>query len=177
MAAEDPTGQVVQPQVAVPVSNADGMPIGSQSLGQVLISVRNIMLSVGLFHVVFFGWQIPNMDKIVERMPIPFTEEGGEQPAEVVEMVREKARSLFCAVAWAHVVLGVGFVVAGFILPLAPAAIVTFASLAYLAVQIGFMFWDPTIVLNGLVLKIGVIVGLFYATRKILETETGERAF
>jgi hypothetical protein len=59
----------------------------------------------------------------------------------------------------------------------APAAIVTIGALVYLAVQIRFMVWDPTTVLNGLVLKIGVIVGLFYSTRKILEAETGERAF
>jgi hypothetical protein len=67
--------------------------------------------------------------------------------------------------------------VAALVLPVAPAAIVTIGALVYLAVQIRFMVWDPTTVLNGLVLKIGVIVGLFYSTRKILEAETGERAF
>jgi len=54
---------------------------------------------------------------------------------------------------------------------------VTVCALVYLSVQIRFMLWDPTTILNALVLKIGVIVGLFYATRKILEAETGQRAF
>lgn len=160
----------------VPVANNQPSP-GGEPLAQVLITVRNILLMIGLFHVVFFGWQIPRMATIVNDMPIPKTEEGAEQPPEVIEMVREKALALFTAVAWAHVGLGVGLVLGAFFLPLAPAAIVTTAALTYLGVQIGFMFWDPTTVLNGLVWKIGVIVGLFYCTRKILESETGQRAF
>lgn len=146
-------------------------------MAQVLITVRNIMLIIGLFHVVFFGWQIPRMAAIVNDMPIPKTEEGAEQPPEVVEMVREKALHLFTAVAWTHVALGVGLVLGAFFLPLAPPAIVTGSALSYLGVQIAFMFWDPTTLLSGLVWKIGVIVGLFYCTRKILEAETGQRAF
>jgi len=110
-------------------------------------------------------------------MPVPLTEEGEKQPDEVVQMVREKSLELFTAVAWAHVALGVGFIIAALVLPVAPPAIVTVCALVYLSVQIRFMLWDPTTILNGLVLKIGVIVGLFYATRKILEAETGQRAF
>ncbi|MFM8931153.1 MAG: hypothetical protein ACKOS8_04650 [Gemmataceae bacterium] len=151
--------------------------VGGEPLVQVLITARNIMMLIGVFHLVFFGWQIPNMNRIVGEMPIPLTEEGEKQPSEVIAVVREKALELFTAVAWAHVALGIGFVVAALLLPMGPAAIVTVCALVYLAVQIRFMFWDPTTVLNGLVLKIGVIVGLFYSTRKILESETGQRAF
>ncbi len=148
-----------------------------EPLVQILITVRNILMMIGVFHLVFFGWQIPNMGRIVAEMPIPLTEDGEKQSPEVVDMVREKSLELFTAVAWAHVALGVGFIVAALLLPLAPAAIVTVCALVYLAVQIRFMFWDSTTVLNGLVLKIAVIVGLFYSTRKILEAETGQRAF
>lgn len=151
--------------------------VGGEPLVQVLITARNILMLIGVFHLVFFGWQIPNMNRIVGEMPIPLTEEGEKQPSEVIAVVREKALELFTAVAWAHVALGIGFVVAALLLPMGPAAIVTVCALVYLAVQIRFMFWDPTTVLNGLVLKIGVIVGLFYSTRKILEAETGQRAF
>jgi hypothetical protein len=157
--------------------SAGAVSLVREPLVQVLITVRNILMLIGIFHVIFFGWQIPNMPRIVGAMPIPLTEEGETQPPEVVAMVREKALQLFTAVAWAHVALGVGFVVAALVLPVAPAAIVTIGALVYLAVQIRFMVWDTTTVLNGLVLKIGVIVGLFYSTRKILEAETGERAF
>ena len=157
--------------------NSPEKPVGGEPLVQILITVRNILMLIGLFHLIFFGWQIPNMNRIVSEMPVPLTEEGEKQPDEVVQMVREKSLELFTAVAWAHVALGVGFIFAALVLPVAPPAIVTVCALVYLSVQIRFMLWDPTTILNGLVLKIGVIVGLFYATRKILEAETGQRSF
>ena len=160
------------PRLPVPVIIVD--PVARTAT---LVLARNILLAIGIFHILFYGFQIPRLPEIAENDPIPMDAKGNPPSDEIVDQVHARFITVHTRVAWGHVGLGAAFLVGSLILPVAPAALVTVAALAYLALQISLGIMEPTTILTGLVLKLGVVVGLFTATRKILEAETGERAF
>jgi len=160
------------PRLPVPVVIVD--PVARTAP---LVLARNILVAIGIFHILFYGFQIPRLPEIAENDPIPMDAEGNPPSDEVVAEVRARLITGYPREAWGHMGLGAAFLMVAFILPIAPGALVTVAALSYVALQISLGIMEPTTILSGLVLKLGVVVGLFTATRKILEAETGERAF
>lgn len=143
-----------------------------------IIQARWVLMVIGMGLIAFHGVILFNIERLAESAPIPRDAETGELPnAEEIAANKERFRVMAVQSSQWNLVAGAWILASAAVLPLAPPAIVVIAALVFLGVQIGLAVQEPTTILNGVVVKLAILAGLFTVTRKVLEAETGERAF
>ncbi|MFM7538169.1 MAG: hypothetical protein ACKO9Z_00755 [Planctomycetota bacterium] len=143
-----------------------------------VLQARWVLVLIGAGLVAFHGSILVNVGKLAESLPVPVDAKTGEPPTDdEVEANRARFRELARLSSGWNIGAGVVAVACAGLLPLAPPAFVVIAALFFLGVQVGLGVLEPTTILNGIVVKIAIIAGLFTVTRKVLEAETGQRAF
>jgi hypothetical protein len=150
----------------------------NQEVRSAILQARWILLLIGAGLLAFHGMVLANVDKLAESIPVPVDSKTGEMPADdEVAANRARFRELAVLTSQWNMGAGAGAVACAALLPLAPPAFVVIAALFFLGVQVGLGVVEPTTILNGIVVKIAILAGLFTITRKVLEAETGQRAF
>lgn len=143
-----------------------------------IIQARWVLMLIGMGLIAFHAMILVNVDRMADAAPVPRDSETGQLPSdEEIAFNKERFRVMAVQSSKWNLLAGVWILASAAILPMAPPAIVVIAALVFLGVQIGTAVQEPTTILNGVVVKLAILAGLFTVTRKVLEAETGERAF
>ncbi|MCY2948798.1 MAG: hypothetical protein ACOYNP_01415 [Gemmataceae bacterium] len=143
-----------------------------------IIQARWVLMLIGMGLIAFHAMILVNVDRMADAAPVPRDSETGQLPSdEEIAFNKERFRVMAVQSSQWNLLAGVWILASAAILPMAPPAIVVIAALVFLGVQIGTAVQEPTTILNGVVVKLAILAGLFTVTRKVLEAETGERAF
>ena len=143
-----------------------------------IIQARLALLVIGMCLIAFHGYILFNIDRDAESLPVPRNSETGELPPdEEISANRKRFRIMALQSCQWNLLAGGWILVSAAIVPLAPPAIVVISALVFLGVQIGLAIEEGVIIRNGVVANLAILACLFTVTRKVLEAETGERAF
>lgn len=143
-----------------------------------ILQARWILVLIGTGLIAFHGVVLANVDRLAESLPVPADPKTGAAPGqEEIDANRARFREVAAMASQWNIAAGAVAVCCGAMLPLAPPAFVVIAALFFLGVQVGLGVLEPTTILNGVVVKVAILAGLFAITRNVLEAETGQRAF
>ena len=121
--------------------------LAQSTRGNDLNKTRNILIVIGLLTLAINGFMFGNaMDEVRQAGIAP------EDEARVLGLVR--------LIYGAGIAVGLAFVICGVLVKKFPVPLTILSLVLYVGANAGFAFLDPTILMQGLVVKIIVVVAL-----------------
>jgi hypothetical protein len=153
-------------------SLAQGKSLAQAVRSKDLKQARNILLVIGILTVLangFFTFRAKaEVDKEIDKQIAQARAKGLQVHQDKVQLVRESALRITYLVQGGGVILGVIFIVLGFMVKSYPVPATILGLVLYLAGSAIFAYIDPMSLMQGIIFKVIVVVSLFSGVKSAL---------